>query len=116
MKAKNLKNLRNLTDSILTIRNDGRDGLLHCVRNDEWKSLLYRRLRDEANDMGVRRVSVSNVRLMKTRPEKMYAVVVADCCMYAINGCNENEMARQLRARIYADRQAAPKGVIYFKQ
>jgi hypothetical protein len=75
----------------------------------DWKSLLSRRLRAEAQAQGCRRVDVCNIRVMETRPVKMYAVVVADCGIYAITGCNENEMASGLRERIAADRRATPK-------
>jgi hypothetical protein len=81
----------------------------------DWKTLLCRRLRDEAYGMGCGQIDICNVRLMKTRPVKMYAVAVVDCCMYAVTGCNENEMAHCLRVRIAADRETTPKERIYFK-
>lgn len=81
--------------------------------NNDWMSLLSKRLRAEAQAQGRRQVDVCNIRMMETRPVKMYAVVVADCDIYTITGCNENEMAKGLCDRIAADRQATPKELIY---
>jgi hypothetical protein len=77
--------------------------------NTDWKTLLYRRLRAEALDLGIRRVDITSVRMMHTRPEKMFAVVIADGVMYAVTGCNENETAHRLRVSIERDRQSLPK-------
>ncbi|MDR1155831.1 MAG: hypothetical protein LBL04_14085 [Bacteroidales bacterium] len=68
--------------------------------NSDWKALLSRRLRAEAQAQGYRQVDVCNIRAMETRPVKMYAVVVADCAIYVVTGHSENEMASGLRERI----------------
>ena len=84
------------------------------MKTIDWRALLCRRLRNEAYSMGCKRIDIRNVRVMKTRPAKIYAVMVADSVMYVVKGCNENEMVACLRGWLAANRAIAPKERIYF--
>lgn len=82
---------------------------------NDWKIFLAKRLIAEAQAKGKKQIDVCNIRKLRTNPVKMYAVVVADCSIFALNGYCENDMASKLQERIDADRQSTAKELIYLQ-
>ena len=71
--------------------------------SQNWKPLLCRRLRAVAHELGCRRVEVRNVRMMATRPVKMYAEVMTDGAHHIFTGKCENDIALKLHRAITAE-------------
>jgi len=70
----------------------------------EWKTLISRRLHDEASVMGCAQIDVCSVCQVKSRQGMICAAIIADERIYIVEGDSENEMAQNLRESIAADR------------